>query len=82
VDEIMFRTTKIRDRLILELMARGAMRIGEVLKLTPSDVVERKLMVRDPKSGRESEMIFIPQKDDHRTIGSSDPSLRNYRNWK
>jgi integrase len=62
VDEIIFRTTKIRDRLILELMARGAMRIGEVLKLTPSDVVERKLLVRDPKSGRESEIIFIPQK--------------------
>jgi integrase/recombinase XerD len=62
VDEIIFRTTKLRDRLILELMARGAMRIGEVLKLTPSDVVERKLLVRDPKSGRESEIIFIPQK--------------------
>jgi len=38
------------------------MRIGEVLKLTPSDVVERKLLVRDPKSGREAEIIFIPQK--------------------
>jgi integrase len=33
VDEIIFRTTKIRNRLILELMARGGMRIGEVLKL-------------------------------------------------
>ena len=43
-------------------MARGAMRIGEVLKLTPSDVVERKLLVRNPKSGREVEIIFIPQK--------------------
>jgi len=62
VDEIIFRTTKVRDRLILELMARGAMRIGEVLKLTPLDVVERKLLVRDPKSGREAEIIFIPQK--------------------
>ena len=62
VDEIIFRTTKVRDRLILELMARGAMRIGEVLKLTPSDVVERKLLVRDPKSGREAEIIFIPKK--------------------
>ena len=62
VDKIIFRTTKVRDRLILELMARGAMRIGEVLKLTPSDVVERKLLVRDPRSGREAEIIFIPQK--------------------
>ena len=35
VDEIIFRTIKPRNRLILELMARGGMRIGEVLKLTP-----------------------------------------------
>jgi integrase len=62
VDEIIFRTTKIRDRLILELMARGAMRIGEVLKLTPNDVFDRKLLLREPKSGRETEIIFIPQK--------------------
>jgi integrase/recombinase XerD len=33
VDEIIFRTTNPRNRLILELMARGGMRIGEVLKL-------------------------------------------------
>ena len=32
VDEIIFRTIKPRNRLILELMARGGMRIGEVLK--------------------------------------------------
>ena len=62
VDEIIFRTTKIRDRLILELMARGAMRIGEVLKLTPNDIFDRKLLLREPKSGRETEIIFIPQK--------------------
>jgi integrase/recombinase XerD len=38
VDEIIFRTSKPRNRLILELMARGGMRISEVLKLTPSDI--------------------------------------------
>jgi len=38
VDEIIFRTPDQRNRLILELMARGGMRIGEVLKLTPSDI--------------------------------------------
>jgi hypothetical protein len=27
IDEIIFRTTKVRNRLILELMARGGMRI-------------------------------------------------------
>ena len=62
VDEIIFRTTKTRNRLMLELMARGGMRIGEVLKLTPGDIDERKLLLRKPKSGREAEMIFIPQK--------------------
>ncbi len=62
VDEIIFRTIKPRNRLILELMARGGMRIGEVLKLTPSDVQERKLTLREPKSGRGQEVVFIPQK--------------------
>jgi len=62
VDEIIFRTRKPRNRLMLELMARGAMRIGEVLKLTPNDIVERKLLLKEPKSGREAEAIFIPQK--------------------
>lgn len=33
IDEIIFRTTKVRNRLILELMAKGGMRVGEVLKL-------------------------------------------------
>jgi integrase len=62
VDEIIFRTTNTRDRLLLELMARGGMRVGEVLKLTPRDVQGRKLIIRDPKSGKEQEIIFIPQK--------------------
>ena len=38
VDEIIFRTTKIRNRLMLELMACGGMRIGEVLKLRFIDI--------------------------------------------
>jgi len=52
VDEIIFRTSKIRNRLMLELMARGAMRIGEVLSIIPNDVAERKILLREPKSGR------------------------------
>jgi integrase/recombinase XerD len=62
VDEIIFRTTKVRNRLILELMARGGMRIGEVLKLRFCDIQDRKLIIRDPKSGKEQEVVFIPQK--------------------
>ncbi len=38
VDEIIFRTTKIRNRLMLELIARGGMRVGEVLKLRSHDL--------------------------------------------
>ena len=62
VDEIIFRTLKPRDRLMLELMARGGMRVSEVLKLTPGDVDSRKPTLRDPKSGKETEVVFIPQK--------------------
>jgi integrase/recombinase XerD len=62
VDEIIFRTTNQRNRLILELMARGGMRIGEVLKLTLNDVEDQKLLLREPKSGKEHEVVFIPQK--------------------
>jgi integrase len=62
VDEIIFRTTKLRNRLILELMARGGMRVGEVLKLTPKDVSDHKLTIQSPKSGKDAEVVFIPRK--------------------
>lgn len=62
VDEIIFRTVNSRNRIMLELMARGGMRIGEVLKITPSDMDDRKLVIRAPKSGKGTEVVFIPQK--------------------
>jgi integrase/recombinase XerD len=64
VDEVIFRTITIkpRNRLMLELMARGGMRISEVLQLTPNDIEDRKLTLRSPKSGKEREIVFIPQK--------------------
>lgn len=62
VDEFIFKTDNPRNRLMLELMARGGMRIGEVLKLKPKDVQDRKLHLPNPKSGRASEIVFIPQK--------------------
>ena len=62
IDEIIFRQSKPRDRIMLELMARGGMRVGEVLKLTPSDIEDRKAIIRDPKSGKEKEVVFLPQK--------------------
>ncbi len=62
VDEFIFKTDNPRNRLMLELMARGGMRIGEVLKLKPKDVQDRKLHLPNPKSGRASEVVFIPKK--------------------
>jgi integrase/recombinase XerD len=41
VDEIIFRTGSLRDRLMLEVMARGGLRVGEVLKITPGDIEDR-----------------------------------------
>ena len=62
VDEIIFRTNNQRNRLILELMARGGMRDGEVLKLTPNDIEDRKVILREPKSGKAAEIVFLLQK--------------------
>jgi integrase len=62
IDEIIFRTTNVRNRLILELMARGGMRVGEVLKLTPKHVDDQKLILQAPKSGNDKEMVFIPRR--------------------
>ena len=43
-------------------MARGGMRTGEVLNLRFCDIQDRKLIIKDPKSGKEQEVVFIPQK--------------------
>jgi integrase len=66
VDEIIFRTPDQRNRLILELMARGGMRIGEVLKPTPTDIEGGRIIIQAPKSGRQTEIAFVPQKLAHR----------------
>jgi len=61
VDEIIFNSRSIRDRLILELQARCGLRIGEVLNLKASDVSGRKLMIQEPKFGRDAEVAFMPE---------------------
>ncbi len=38
------------------------MRVGEVLKLKAKNVHGRKLILSDPKSGNQTEMVFIPKK--------------------
>jgi integrase len=47
---------------MLELMARSCMRVAEVLKLKPRDIEDRKVIIRDPKSRKEAEVAFLPQK--------------------
>ena len=45
-----------------ELMAWAGMRVGEVLKIRRVDIENRKINLLDPKSGRDSEIGYIPQK--------------------
>jgi integrase/recombinase XerD len=52
----------IRNRMMLELMARGGMRIGEVLNLKSYDIQERNLSIQNPKSGRPGEVVYVPRK--------------------
>lgn len=47
---------------MLELMARGGMRVREVLKLTPDDVLECSLSVQNPKSGRKPRRFMFHEK--------------------
>jgi integrase len=68
VDEMIYKTESQRDRLLLELQARCGLRIGEVLRLTPSDVTDRKLLLREPKSGKEAEVAFMPDQTAKRLL--------------
>ncbi|MBU0652265.1 MAG: tyrosine-type recombinase/integrase [Proteobacteria bacterium] len=61
VDEMIYNTTKQRDRLILELQARCGLRIGELLKIRVSDVSDRTITLREPKSGKETERAYMPE---------------------
>jgi integrase len=61
VDEIIYNTKRHRDRLILELQARCGLRIGELLKIKVSDVLDRTITLREPKSGKETELAYIPE---------------------
>ena len=61
VEEMIYNAKKHRDRLILELQARSGLRIGEVLKIKVSDVSDRTITLREPKSGKEAEMAYMPE---------------------
>jgi integrase len=61
VDELVFHSENTRDRLILELQARCGLRIGEVLSIRVCDITGRKILIREPKSGRDIEVAFMPE---------------------
>jgi integrase len=61
VDEMIYDTKQQRDRLLLELQARCGLRIGELLKIRASDVSDRTIVLREPKSGKEIEMAYMPE---------------------
>jgi integrase/recombinase XerD len=61
VDEMIFNAGSLRDRLILELQARCGLGIGEVLNLRVSDLSGRKIIIQEPKSGRDAEVAFMPE---------------------
>ena len=70
IDEIIYRSSG-RDRLMLELMGRAAMRVGEVLSIRPKDlnVEVATISIEQPKSGRQGEVVYLPKKMMHRLDG-------------
>jgi len=64
IDEIIFRTTAERDRLLLELMGRAGMRIGEVLNIRRAniDFDNSTILITEPKSGRAGEKVYVTKK--------------------
>jgi integrase/recombinase XerD len=61
VEELIYKAKNLRDRLIVELQARCGLRIGDLGKIRASDVFDRRLLLRGPKSGKDSEVAFMPQ---------------------
>ena len=59
MDEIIYTTKLMRDRLILELLARAGVSIGEVLKLTPANIDGIKIVLLQPKSGWEKKLFSV-----------------------
>lgn len=55
------------DKFVLFL--RGGLRIGELLKIRVSDVSDRTITLREPKSGKESERAYMPENVSKKTGG-------------
>jgi len=61
IDEVIFNSKNLRDRFLMELQPRCGARIGEALNIRVKDIEGRKIIVHNPKSGKESEVIFMPE---------------------
>ena len=61
IDEVIFNSKDLRDRLLLELQSKCGARIGEVLTIRVKDIDGRKIIVQNPKSVKEAEVIFMPE---------------------
>ena len=63
VDEIIYRAQG-RERMMLELMGRTAMRVGEVMSIRPQDlnIDVSTIAIEQPKSGRYGEVVYLPQR--------------------
>ena len=61
VDEVIYNTQRLRERLILEFQARCGLRIGELSNIKVSDVSGRTITLRTPKSGKDTEVAYMPE---------------------
>ncbi|UCG63688.1 MAG: site-specific integrase [Deltaproteobacteria bacterium] len=61
IDEVIFNSKNLRDRLLLELQSRCGARIGEVINIRVKDIDDRKITVHNPKSGKEAGVIFMSE---------------------
>jgi integrase/recombinase XerD len=61
MDEVIFNSKNLRDTLLLELQSRCGARNGDVLTIRVKDIDARKITVHKPKSGKDSEAIFMPE---------------------
>src|SRR3989344_8984852 len=60
--EMIYKTDNERDKLMIWILATSGMRIGELLKLKPSNVMGPKLILESPKSGKAFETAYLPNK--------------------
>jgi hypothetical protein len=69
VDEIIFRTRNSRNRLLLELMARGCMSVGEVLKV----ILKRYTGLTTSMDNSDNNILELGSSYGYTTLNSEEP---------